>query len=147
MRSYLLDTSVISALAPDRKEPNTAVIDWLKQNIASLYISTATIAEIEQGVCKLKRIGADARAMRFESWLNALITDSADRIIPIDLEIAKAVGALTDKSISIGRYPGAGDVYIAATSLAKNMELLTRNPRHFAALGIQFSDPFEWTTK
>ena len=144
MRSYLLDTSVLSALAPDRKEPNLATIDWLIKNAAHLYVSTATIAEIEQGICRLQRIGADARAARFAAWLDIFITENADRIIHIDIEIAKTVGALTDKAISIGKYPVAGDIYIAATSAAKNMELLTRNPRHFGALGIQFSDPFKW---
>lgn len=72
-KAYLLDTSVLSLLAPGRPALHDQLSGWLNRNGHRLYISTITIAEIEQGICKLRRNGGDARAALLSQWLEALI--------------------------------------------------------------------------
>src|SRR5580692_7064985 len=50
---HLMDTNVISAGAPSR--PASDLIPWMDQHSASLYLSTVTVAEIEDGIAKAKR--------------------------------------------------------------------------------------------
>lgn len=43
---FLLDTSVLSLLAPGRPAPDDRFTAWLRQNDDHLYISAVTIAEM-----------------------------------------------------------------------------------------------------
>jgi predicted nucleic acid-binding protein len=139
-KGYLLDTSVLSLLAPGRPLEGP-LSGWLSRNGHRLYMSTITIAEIEQGICKLRRHGADARAERLSGWLDALIESGAERILPLSIEAARLAGQLSDKAIAAGRYPGFADVAIAAIAGVHNILVLTLNGRHFAPLDINYLDP------
>jgi toxin FitB len=147
MRTYLVDTSVLSALAPGRTESLLPATKWLLDNSEALYLSTVTIAEIHQGISKLRRIGGQRKAQHLSQWLDLTCASFGNRIIAIDQTIAKIAGEMSDAANAIARNPGFADILIAATAKAKNAELLTRNVRHFEPLGIRFSDPFEWTVK
>jgi predicted nucleic acid-binding protein len=142
-RGWLLDTSVLSILAPGRPAPNMALAGWLREQAGRLYLSAVTIAEIEQGVCKLRRTGGGDRADRLTVWLDAVLADFADRVLPLDASVGRRAGALSDIALAAGRHPGFADVAIAATAAAHDMVLLTRNARHFAPLGVDFIDPEE----
>ena len=71
MSGFLVDTSILSKLAPDRSEhvPDH-VAKWFVDNGQALFISTMTIAEIEKGISKLKRSGAEKRADALSKWLD-----------------------------------------------------------------------------
>jgi toxin FitB len=140
---YLLDTSVLSSLAPDRPEMATPAGIWLLKNVDSFRICAISLSEIQQGISSLRRRGGKERADRLQDWLDAIQVQAPERIIPIDRFIAVEAGALSDAATAIGRNPGFPDILIAATAKICNAELLTRNGRHFAPLGIRFSDPFE----
>jgi toxin FitB len=140
---YLLDTSVFSALAPGRTEAISLVSKLIREKSGTNFVSVVTITEIQQGVSKLQRLGGNERAARLSDWLNAQLSEFADRIIQIDKMIAFEAGKMSDAATAIGRNPGSADIYIAATAKVKDFELLTRNVRHFAPLGIRYSDPFE----
>ena len=43
---------------------------------------------------------------------------------------------------AVGRHPGLADVLIAATARVIGADVLTRNVRHFAPLGVVAVDPF-----
>ena len=70
---YLLDTSVLSLLAPGRPSPDAALAGWIRDNDAALHVSAVTISEIEQGICKLRRGGGAQRADALMRWLDALV--------------------------------------------------------------------------
>jgi toxin FitB len=140
---YLLDTSVFSALAPGRPEMLTPAGEWLRKNVDSFRICAVTLSEIQQGISKLQRRGGVERANRLKDWLDAIYIETPERIIAIDRFIAIEAGALSDAATALGRNPGFPDILIAATAKVHDAELLTRNGRHFAPLGISFSDPFE----
>ena len=140
---FLLDTSVLSVLAPGKSIPDEALAAWLREQSEKLYISAVTIAEIEQGICKLRRAGALERADHLEKWLDALLDDGSERILPLDARTGRIAGGLSDKALAAGRHPGFADVAIAATALAHDLVLLTRNGKHFDPLDVPFVDPIE----
>ena len=140
---YLLDTSVLSLLAPGRSAPNETLAGWMREHHDALYISAVTISEIEQGICKLRRTGGRERADALSQWLDALIENGGSRILPIDARTGRIAGGLSDQAVAAGRHPGFADVAIAATAVANDLVLLTRNGKQFAPLGIAFSDPVE----
>lgn len=139
---YLLDTSVLSLLAPG-KPTNDSVAQWIRDHNDLLYLSAVTIAEIEQGVCKLRRAGGTERADTLGQWLNTLMDGGSERILPFDARTGQIAGRLSDRALAAGRHPGFADVAIAATAVAHDLVLLTRNGKHFEPLGIAFSDPVE----
>jgi hypothetical protein len=51
---YLLDTSVLSMLAPGKPALTSELIAWLRDHADDLYLSAVTVIEIEQGICKLR---------------------------------------------------------------------------------------------
>lgn len=143
MNGYLLDTSVLSLLAPGRPAPADAFASWLREHTDSLNISTVTVAEIEQGICKLRRAGGTERADRLGRWLDAVTELHGSRILALDARVARLAGALSDQAIATGRHPGFADVAIAATARAHDLMLLTCNGRHFEPLGIAHHDPLD----
>ncbi len=141
MKGWLLDISVLSLLAPGRPAPAEAFAIWLRGQADRLHISTVTVAEIEQGICKLRRAGDVERAEGLTRWLDAVIGLHGQRILSLDARVARLAGVLSDQAIATGRHPGFADVAIAATARAHDLVLLTRNGRHFEPLGITHRDP------
>lgn len=143
MSGYLLDTSVLSTLAPGRHSPSALVEAWFHTHSDVLYLSVITLAEIERGIRKLQRSGAAARASDLARWLQDTIRAFGGNILSIDAALARAIGVLSDAAFARGRHPGFEDVAIAATAQTRALTLLTRNVRHFQPLGVQLADPFE----
>jgi predicted nucleic acid-binding protein len=140
---YLLDTSVLSLLAPGRSPPDGGLASWIREHGDALYISAVTIAEIEQGIRKLHRAGGAALAEALGRWLDSLLEGASERILPFDARTGRIAGGLSDDAVAAGRHPGFADVAIAATAMAHDLLLLARNGEHFAPLGIPFVDPGE----
>lgn len=143
MRGYLLDTSVVSTVAPNKPPLPPALAEWLRSRTDRLFIPAVAVAELEAGMAKLRRAGAGARANQLSLWLEALIRGYGSRVLPLDADCARATGQLHDAAIAVGRNPGFADVAIAATASVHELLLLTRNVRHFAPLGVAHADPFE----
>jgi predicted nucleic acid-binding protein len=140
-RGYLLDTSVISRLAPDRASVDPKLSVWLRDRQERLYLSAITVAEIEMGVRKLQRAGASARAAQLSAWLDRLTQGFGERVLAVDATVARAAGALSKAAVATGRHPGYADVLIAATARVHDLLLLTANARHFDAIGVANADP------
>lgn len=146
MSGFVLDTSVLSAFAPGRGSISPKITAWFDTRERRCHISTVTVAEIVQGIAKLRRTGGRVRADAFQSWLDGLVSHYADRILHLDETTARVLGHMSDAALAIGRHPGFADVAIAAATKAGGHTLLTRNVKHFAALGIELHDPFAQTT-
>lgn len=138
---YLLDTNVVSALAPTGAGQADLVADWLRKFEPSLYLSVVTATEIQSGIDKAKRTGAVAKALRLETWWGKLEWAYGARILPLDLATAKLIGSLND--MARAHDPGFADMAIAATAQVHGLTVLTRNMRHFRPLGVSALDPFE----
>ncbi len=140
---YLVDTNVLSAAAPTKAVATPTLSAWMHHNSADLYLSVITIAEVEDGIAKSRRLGARRKAERLSEWLDTLIHLYGSRMLPIDLETARRIGILSDLARGQGEAPSLTDLAIAATALKNGFTILTRNLRHFGPLGVAALDPFE----
>lgn len=143
MSVYLVDTSLISALAPGKPPVPRKVSDWLRERTSSLFLPAIAVAEIEQGICKLRRQGAGERADALTRWLDEMVLLYGRRVLSFDAAAARIAGQISDRATAAGRHPGFADVAIAAIAGQHELIVLTRNPRHFADLGIVHRDPFD----
>ncbi|MCK6453348.1 MAG: type II toxin-antitoxin system VapC family toxin [Alphaproteobacteria bacterium] len=139
---YLVDTNVISVAAPARTAAPPSLIAWMDAHSRKLFLSAVTIAEIQDGIDKARRMGARRKADELGAWLETLLHLYSDRVLPFDVEVARVAGSLSDRSRALGRPSGLADVIIAATSIRHRLTLLTRNLRHFEPLGVATHDPF-----
>lgn len=140
---YLLDTSVVSSIAPGRLGVDEAFLNWLIVTLPRVHLSSVSVFEIEQGICKLERSGAQARAEVMRQWLGRLLEQfTGTRMLPMDAEVARAAGRLSDWALARGVHPGTADIMIAATATVHDLVLLTYNLKHFGPLEIGAIDPF-----
>ncbi len=137
---YLIDTNVISAVAP--LQPSSLLSLWLEAHSDRLFLSAVTIAEIEEGIEKLRRVGSIKRAAALGDWLETLLHLYDTRILPLNVPVARLTGKLSDHARSQGQAPGFADIAIAATAQYHRLTVLTRNLRHFEPLGVNVIDPF-----
>ncbi len=138
---YLVDTNVLSAGAPTKAVAMPGLAAWMDRNSAGLYLSIITVAEVEDGIAKSRRQGAQRKADRLAAWLETLLHLYASRILPVDLPTARRLGSLADQARGQGHAPGLADLAIAATARAAGYTILTRNLRHFSMLGVPALDP------
>lgn len=138
---YLVDTNVISAGAPSRRV-SPALVEWMDAHSAALFLSAVTIAEIEDGIGKLRREGARRKSADLASWLEAVLHLYADRVLTFDVATARIAGAMSDRARGFSQSPGFADIIIAATARQHRLTILSRNVRHLAILGVAVVDPF-----
>lgn len=140
---YLVDTNVLSTGSPGRREGTGALTDWLDARSDDLFMSAVTVAEVSDGIARLRRSGSLARADRLDDWLHIVLHLYGDRVIAFDTPAARLAGVLMDRARATGRAPGFADLAIAATAGVHGLTVLTRNMRHFAPLDIPAHDPFQ----
>ena len=129
-------------LAPGREASvPTALAEWLQAHHKELYLPSIAIAEMAQGIGKLRRAGGADRAERLDRWLDGLLATYADRILPLDAQAARLAGQISDTAIAKGCHPGFADVAIAALAQNAGLLLLTCNLKHFQPLGVVCADP------
>jgi len=138
---YLVDTNVISAVSPNRPVP-TALVEWMDAQSGFLYLSVVTIAEIEDGIAKLRREKATRRSRELARWLDTVIHLYGNRILAFDTAAARLAGQLSDRARGQGHAPGFADIIIAATARQHSLTIFSRNVRHFEPLGVPVLDPF-----
>jgi toxin FitB len=137
---YLLDTNIVSMLDSRRRAHAPALVEWLRRNGTSLFLSVMTITELDAGVLKLRREGKTARADEITELVTAIVGDFADRVLPMDLETARHVARL---GAATYRQPVAlPDLIIAATAARHGLILLTRNLSQLGRLDVPALDPF-----
>jgi predicted nucleic acid-binding protein len=102
----------------------------------SLFVSAATVGEIQQGV-ELARITNPEKAAEIETWLNELV--SVSRVLSADEHVFREWARLMDRrSKDLIMH-----ALIAATAQVHGLTVATRNIRDFETLGIATVNPFE----
>jgi len=121
---YLLDTCVISELA--KLKPNKKVISWIKKNDEdNFYLSSLTFGELYKGISKLPD---SKRRKRLSQWIEHDLKERfTGKIFDIDLLVAKTWGEIQGASETVGCPMPAIDSLIAATGLAYDLTVVTRN--------------------
>lgn len=138
---YLIDTNVISETAPSRPA-GSALVKWMDAHSAALFLSAVTVAELEDGIAKLRREGARRKSANLAAWLETVLHLYGDRVLAFDAAIAPIAGAISDRARGLGQAPGLADIIIAATAQHHGLTILSRNLRHIEPLGVAVIDPF-----
>jgi predicted nucleic acid-binding protein len=138
--NLLLDTNVLSEV--QRPAPDPKVMGWLDTvDEDRVFISVASIAELRRGVALMDD---GRRRAALAAWLgNDLPARFAERILPIDQAVAERWGDLMAQSRRSGLALSAMDGFFAATALAKDLTLVTRNVRDFALFGVPLRNPWD----
>lgn len=135
---YLLDTNVVSELK--RPAPNAIVARWLTDRAPSeLHVSALTIGELRKGVLGLM---PGTRRNDLAEWVDDAIIIFADRILAIDTLVAETWAHVHMRNRGRGLVVEAVDEFLAATALAHDLTLVTRNLRHFEGSGCRLHSPW-----
>ena len=143
MTRYLVDTNVISASAPTTTVKRPELTEWMDSHSRDLFLSAVTIAEIADGIAKVKREGARRKGADLSAWLRIVLHLYSDRVLPFDGPTAEIAGTLMDLARSRGHSPGFADIAIAATAHRHRLIILSRNERHFGPMDVAVIDPFQ----
>ena len=137
-RGWLIDTNIVSEWVKPR--PDAGIVSWLDAaDEDRIFLSVVSLAEIHFGV---ERLAAGRRRDRLDLWLrDELAARFEGRVVPVDEQVADACGRLLARARHAGRGLGAMDALIAATCLACDLVLATRNLADFDGLGIEFHAP------
>jgi len=137
---YLLDTCVISELVKIR--PNKKVVDWITQNNEeNFYVSSLTFGEIHKGIEKLPE---SIRKNTLHQWVEHDLKDRfRNRILSVDLNVAMVWGKIQAKTELDGRPMPAIDGLIAATGMAYDLTVVTRNIVDMEQSGVSLLNPWK----
>lgn len=135
----LLDTNVPSEVT--RPLPATIVLEWLDRlDEDRTFISVVSIVEIRRGVALMAK-GRKRDALA--EWLARDLTIRFEhRIIPVEERVALTWGDLMSDAKRSGRGLSSMDGLIAATAIAHDLTLATRNIKDFEGFGIDLVDPW-----
>ncbi|MFC0035310.1 type II toxin-antitoxin system VapC family toxin [Cardiobacterium valvarum] len=137
---YLLDTNIISELKKlDSGKIHPQVQRWAYSiNLMQTKVSVVSITEIRTGILSLARKD-QAQAASLDNWFtNRLLPAYRTRTLSVDTEVA-----LICAQLHIPAKRPINDAYIAATAIAHNLTLVTRNVRDFQGLPLMLENPFE----
>ncbi|MDN5864048.1 MAG: type II toxin-antitoxin system VapC family toxin [Gammaproteobacteria bacterium] len=136
---YILDTNVVSELRKvSLGKADPRVTEW--QNSVELFgcfLSVITLMELEIGILAMERRDA-SQGNRLRAWFEHGVLQEFDgRILPEDQAVARRCAALHVPDPASER-----DALIAATALAHNMTVVTRNVKDFTGFGVPLLNPW-----
>ena len=133
---YLLDTNVLSEAR--RPRGDEGVKRWISSApAADLYLSVLVVGKIRRGIERLKRRDPEGAEV-YEAWLGTVLSDYADRILPVNAEIADEWGRM-----SVPDPVPVVDGLMAATAKVRGMTFVTRNTADVERTGVRVLNPFD----
>lgn len=138
--TYLLDTNVVSAFARAARE--VLVVARLNAIPWSLtHMSILSLGELRFGI---RRMPVGVNRDRLDHWLEStFVPKLANRMLPIDEAVCDA---WADLRVAAGRTLPVTDSLIAATAIAHDMVLVTRNVRDFQGVPVRLWNPWDTPT-
>jgi predicted nucleic acid-binding protein len=133
--TWLLDTNIVSALRKgERADPRLRA--WFAEaKEEALFTSVLVVGELRRGIESVRRRDVPS-ALALEHWLAALTDGFADRILPIDRNVAEEWGRL-----NVPEPVPTVDGLLAATARIHGLTLVTRNTRDVTRTGVALLDP------
>lgn len=134
----LLDTCALAELRKPRPDP--AVVAAVKAvPDEKLFLSALSVGEIAKGTALLP---AGKKRNELTAWLVALEREFRERILPVDVEIARTWGEMTARVQKKGLIVAPTDGLIAATAMRHNLHVMTRNEKDFQPTGVRVVNPW-----
>ncbi|MEX0772697.1 MAG: type II toxin-antitoxin system VapC family toxin [Balneolales bacterium] len=136
---FLLDTCCISEFT--KKKINDGVLDWFSKNDQEfMFLSVLTLGEIQKGISLLPDL---QRKKNIQDWLQKDLPQQFEgNIIPIDDVICRTWGDLQAKAKGDKFTLPAIDGLIAATAMAHNLAVVTRNGKDFDKINVEVINPW-----
>lgn len=132
---YLVDANVLSE--PTKPEPNGKVVGWLRAHEGDLVVDSIVLGELYFGVLSLP---SGRKRERLEAWLEAL--ERTIECVAWDAAASRCWATLVVSLKRKGIALPIMDSMIAASALAHDLVLVTRNTRDFQRAGVKVLDPF-----
>jgi toxin FitB len=133
--TYLVDANVLSE--PTKQVPSAKVIEWLSANEGDIVVDSIILGELRIGILALP---PGSRRTRLEQWFPRLL--QTINCLPWDAAISGRWAALVVELRRGGHTLPLLDSMIAATALAHDLIVATRNRRDFEMAGVRLLDPF-----
>ena len=133
---YIVDANLLSeATKPD---PAPQVLDWLRLNEQNLAVTPVVLGELEYGILLLS---ASRRKKQLELWFEKI--RSTAHCLDFDSKAASSWAHLLAHLKSKGHAMPIKDSLIAASAIAHNLTVATRNTRDFKNARVPLINPFE----
>jgi toxin FitB len=136
---YLIDTNVISE-ARKKANANPGVAAFFKEASAAgdpVYLSAITVGELRRGLELIRHRGDTVQADTLAAWLNGILEQFAQNVLPFDAEAAQLWGWLR-----VPHPEQVLDKQIAAIALINDLTVVTRNTADFQGTGVKLRNPF-----
>lgn len=132
---YVVDANVLSE--PTKPTPVARVVEWLRTHESDLAINPIILGELEYGILLLS---ASRRRARLEQWFSA--GAQRMRVLDFDATTASVWARLLARLKKKGHAMPLKDSLIAATALAHNLTVATRNVVDFQKAAVAVENPF-----
>lgn len=140
--NYLLDTNIVSELL--KYESNFTLLQNMTQHCGDMAISVITYDELMYGA---KKNPSRRKQEAILDFIENDVCENFERII-FDEKSAALHAEIQVKMENLGKPVSYDDSMIAATALANNMTLVTRNTKHFEHIARKFGIKLEnWFEK
>lgn len=132
---YLIDSNILSELRKPKRVEQVAA--WFRAAPPStLFTSVLVMAELRRGSLLIRRrdpVSAD----KLDDWISDLWAAFEDRVLPVSSAVADRWADLM-----VPNPVPVIDGLLAATALAHDLTLVTRNTKDVARTGVKILDPF-----
>ncbi len=133
---FIADANLLSE--PTKPEPSRQVLEWLRLHEEHLAVTPVILGELEFGVLLLP---TGAKKKRLQLWFEKI--RSTVYCLDFDNKTASSWAHLLARLKSKGLAMPIKDSLIAASALAHNLAIATRNTRDFKNAKVDLINPFE----
>lgn len=132
---FLVDANVLSEAT--KPVPDVRVLAWLRRNEAELVVNPIVLGEIEYGILLLPR---GRKRTQLQQWFAEGVRHV--KTLDFDRECASAWAALLARLKKEGLTMPTKDSLVAATALAHELTVATRNVTDFRNARVPLTNPF-----
>ncbi|MBK8997909.1 MAG: type II toxin-antitoxin system VapC family toxin [Myxococcales bacterium] len=139
MSGWLLDTNVLSELR--RARPAQRVVAFVaSQPLASLFVSTVTLAEIRFGI---ERLDDAVRRRELGAWLEHRVRPMFEqRVLQVSEDVMLEWRVLVEQGRKTGYTYSQPDLIIAATARLHGMTVVSRDHKEYDRAQVPVVNPW-----
>lgn len=133
--TYLVDANVLSEAT--KPTPDPGALAWLRAHEREIAVDPVILGELRYGILILPK---GRKRTTLEQWFDAGVRGL--HCLPWELETGMAWAALLARLRTKGTAMPIKDSLIAATALAHDLTVATRNSTDFRKAGVRVVNPF-----